>query len=423
MPIFAGYFQMNGGMKRFLFCIITVLLSIAAMAQQVVVSGTVSDLTTGVVIEGASVTAGRWSVVTNGDGFFTLKTDGTAASVTISHVGYQPQTYSLAGFNGEGNPLRIRLKPATIQLNEVLVMGDNARDLMLKAISRIPQNYSQEAELYKCFYRETAMKRQHYICVAEGVIDMYKSGYQHNTRRDRVAISKGRRLVSPKQSDTLSVKVLGGPVTPVVLDLVKNAEFLLNEKELDYYDLKMEVPTSINDRMQFVVSIEPRVTLPYALYFGRFYIDQETLAFTRAELSLDMGNREKATRLMLVKKPAGVRFRPKELSLLVDYQLDDDGLTRINYLRTTFRFNCDWKRRIFATSFTAFCEMVITDKPNSRQGDAEPQPISGRDSFDQHDAFFDKVDYFRDPAFWQDYNIIEPTESLDKAVSRLLKKY
>lgn len=67
--------------------------------------------------------------------------------------------------------------------------------------------------------------------------------------------------------------------------------------------------------------------------------------------------------------------------------------------------------------------MVVTDKPDSRQGDAEPQPISGRDSFDQHDAFFDKVDYFRDPAFWQDYNIIEPTESLDKAVSRLLKKY
>ena len=408
-------------MKRLLLCFFTALLALAAMAQQVVVSGTVSDAATGQVVEGASITAGRWSVVTNGDGFFTLKTDGSASTVTISHVGYQPQTYSLAGFNGDGSPLRIRLKPATIQLNEVLVMGDNARDLMMKAIGRIPQNYSQRAELFRCFYRETAMKRQHYICVAEGVIDMYKTGYQHDTDHDRVAINKGRRLVSPKQSDTLSVKVLGGPVTPVVLDLVKNPEFLLNEKELDYYDLKMEVPTSINDRMHFVVSIEPRVTMPYALYFGRFYIDQETLAFTRAELSLDMSNREKATRQMLVKKPAGVRFRPKELSLLVDYQLDDDGLTRISYMRCTFRFNCDWRRRIFATSFTAFCEMVVTDKP--KQGDAEPQPIRGRDSFDQRDAFFDKVDYFRDPAFWQDYNIIEPTESLDRAVNRLLKKY
>ena len=157
--------------------------------------------------------------------------------------------------------------------------------------------------------------------------------------------------------------------------------------------------------------------MDYALYFGKLYIDQETQAFTRAELSLDMSDREKATRLMLVRKPTGVRFRPKELSLLVDYRFVD-GVTLISYVRTTFRFNCDWKRRLFATAFTACCEMAVTSTTNN-----DVQPIRGRDSFDQRDAFFDRVDYFRDPAFWQDYNIIEPTESLDKAVHRLLKKY
>jgi hypothetical protein len=160
------------------------------------------------------------------------------------------------------------------------------------------------------------------------------------------------------------------------------------------------------------------VPRPYALYFGKLYIDKETLAFTRADLTLDMSDRQKATDMMLVRKPLGVRFRPKELSLLVDYRRGDDGVTRISYIRTTFRFNCDWKRRLFATAFTACCEMAVTSTTNS-----DVQPIRGRDSFDQRDAFFDRVDYFRDPAFWQDYNIIEPTESLDKAVHRLLKKY
>jgi hypothetical protein len=157
--------------------------------------------------------------------------------------------------------------------------------------------------------------------------------------------------------------------------------------------------------------------MDYALYFGKLYIDQETQAFTRAELSLDMSDREKATRLMLVRKPTGVRFRPKELSLLVDYRFVD-GVTLISYVRTTFRFNCDWKRRLFATSFTACCEMAVTSST-----DHDVQPIRGRESFDQRDAFFDRVDYFRDPAFWQDYNIIEPTESLDKAIDKLIKKY
>ena len=167
--------------------------------------------------------------------------------------------------------------------------------------------------------------------------------------------------------------------------------------------------------------------MDYALYFGKLYIDQETQAFTRAELSLDMSNRDKATRLMLVRKPIGVRFRPKELSLLVDYRYED-GVTHISYIRTTFRFNCDWKRRLFATSFTAFCEMAVTATHPSpfttqQSSSTTKSPIRGRDSFDQRDAFYDRVDYFRDPAFWQDYNIIEPTVTLDKAIDKLLKKY
>ena len=131
-----------------------------------------------------------------------------------------------------------------------------------------------------------------------------------------------------------------------------------------------------------------------------------------------MSDRQKATEVMLVRKPLGVRFRPKEMSLLVDYRQDADGLTRISYIRTMFRFNCDWKRRLFATAFTACCEMVVTNTTNQ-----DVQPIRGRESFDQRDAFFDKVDYFRDSDFWRDYNIIEPTESLDKAIHRLLKRY
>jgi hypothetical protein len=297
-------------------------------------------------------------------------------------------------------------------------MADNPLQLVLSAISKIPKNYTQQPERYRCFYRETAMKRQHYICVAEGVVDMYKTSYSRSDYRDRVAIDKGRRLLSPKRGDTLSIKVLGGPVVPIQLDVVKNSDLLLTPEELDHYNLKMETPTSIGDRWQYVVSISPRVQMPYALYFGKLYIDRETLAFTRVDLTLDMSDRQKATDMMLIRKPLKVRFRPKELSMLVDYRQGTDGVTRISYIRTTFRFNCDYRRRLFASSFTACCEMAVT---NTSNGDVKP--IRGRESFDQRDAFFDKVDYFRDPAFWQDYNIIEPTESLDKAIHHLLKKY
>ena len=386
----------------------------SACAQQLVqVSGTVVSQTTGKVLAGASVTGDGHTVVTNDDGYFVLKTDTELKTITVSHVGYRAQRVRLS--QPSEQPLRIRLKPATIQLQEVLVMAGNARELVSTAISKIPQNYSQQPELLRCFYRETAQKRQRYIMVAEGIVDMFKTAYDYQSDNDRVAIRKGRRLLSPRRGDTLTVKVTGGPVLPVQLDMVKRRDFLLNEEELDCYHLEMEMPTTIGDRQQYVVSIRPRRKMPYALYYGRLYIDQETLAFTRAELSLDMSDRHKATEMMLVRKPLGVRFRPKELSLLLDYRFEN-GVTRISYIRTFFRFNCDWRRRLFATSFTACCEMVVTG-----QTATTGRPIRGRESFDQRDAFFDKVDYFLDPVFWQDYNIIEPTESLNRAITRLMK--
>lgn len=385
--------------------------------NKTVISGTVCHEKTNepirqasVVVDGTSI-----SVVTNDDGFFTLKTEKTPKEISVSHVGYLTRRIPI---NGKHTlDLRIRLKPTAVELNEVVVWTGDPRELVNIAIRKIPENYIDKPELYECFYRETAMKRQHYIYVAEGVVDMYKSSYASKGYRDRVAIRKGRRLLSPKRGDTLSIKVMGGPVLPVQLDIAKNLDFFLNADNLKDYDFMMEEPTVINDRQQYVVAVSPRWVTPWALYYGRLYIDRVTLAFTRAELSLDMSNREKATQYMLVKKPTGVKFRPKELTTLIDYRYED-GLTHISYVRNTFRFNCDWKRKLFATSFAAFCEMVVTDRTTENV-----HPISGRNSFDSRDAFYDKVDYFRDPNFWEDYNIIEPSESLDKAIDRLVKRY
>lgn len=404
-------------MQQLVTFILLLALSIGMRAQNVVLSGTVSSDRTGERIAHATIVAEGLgvAVVTNDDGFFTLKTETQPDAITVSHLGYQSRRISLKGKTAE--TIKIRLKPTAIALQELVVWTDNPRQLVDIAIRKIPENYARKPELYKCFYRETAMKRQHYIYVAEGVVDMYKTAYNRTADRDRVAIVKGRRLLSPKRGDTLSVKVMGGPVQPIQLDIAKNLDFLLNAEELANYTFRMEPTTTINDRLQYVVSLWPNAIQPYALYTGKLYIDRETLAFTRAELSLDMSNKEKATAYMLIRRPRGVRFRPKELTTLIDYRTEN-GVTRISYIRNTFRFNCDWRRRLFATSFAAFCEMVVTDHT-----DTDVRPITGRSSFDSRDSFYDRVDYFQDPDFWENYNIIEPSESLDHAIDKLMKRY
>ena len=400
---------------RRLWLIILLLSPLAIWAQQAVISGTVQDEKTGRELGQVSVSAGKVSVVTNEDGDFTLKLPAMPRAITVSHLGYKTRKVSLS--EGEATGLKIKLQPRAIQLKEIFVVNENPRELVDIAISKIPENYSQEPELLKGFYRETAMKRKHYIYVAEGVEDMYKTPYSRSITRDKVAIVKGRRLLSQKQGDTLGIKVMGGPVQAVVMDIVKNREFLFNKDELDFYRFSMGVPEFINDRQQYVVLMEPQIVTEYALYHGRLYIDCERLAFTRIELELDMSDKAKATRTMLVKKPFGVKFKPREMSCVVDYRYEG-GVSRISYLRNTFRFNCDWKKRLFSTSFTATCEMAVTD---SRSGDVKP--ISNRSSFDSRDAYYDKVEYFLDPDYWSNYNIIEPSESLDKAIRKLVSKY
>ena len=42
---------------------------------------------------------------------------------------------------------------------------------------------------------------------------------------------------------------------------------------------------------------------------------------------------------------------------------------------------------------------------------------------DREYAYYDKVEYFMDPDYWRSYNIIEPSESLDKAIRKLVSRY
>lgn len=401
-------------MKKMMMLLLLSVACVALQAQQTTLSGIVTDAKSGNPIAQATVAMAGVSVVTNDDGMFTLKVKPAAGTLTVSHIGYR--TVRVKVSDNHSGPVTVRLQPTAIQLKEVVVWNEDPWKLIEQALEKVPDNYNTTPQLYRCFYRETAQKRSRYIYVAEGVVDMYKTGYQKTVYRDRVAIVKGRRLVSPKQSDTLGVKVLGGPTLPVQLDVVKNTAFLLNQEELSKYTLGMAPAAVIDDRLQYVITLTPYVEQSYPLSYGKLYIDRETLAFTRVELSLDMSDRQKASNYMLHKKPHGVRFKPKEMSCLIDYRTVD-GKTTIHYVRNTFRFGCDWKRRLFSTNFTAVAELVVTDRlPDVR-------PISGRESFDSRDAFFDHVDYFRDPDFWKDYNIIEPTESLDKGIGKIIKKH
>ena len=380
------------------------------------VRGTVVDALSGKAMESVhvSVPDKNYATVTNADGDFVIKSDRAIGTLVFSYVGYKT-VYQRTG-NGE---MKVRMTPETLQLAEAIIISADPLEVVRSAIYKITDNYMAQPELLECFYRETIRKGSRYTYISEAVARMYKNSYRGGFQADRTALEKSRVLLSQNKRDTISIKVQGGPTLAMTYDLVKNRSMLLNEEDLALYEFQMEKPSYIDDRPQFVISFQPLNAglQDYAMYSGTFYIDTETLAFTRIELSLDVTDKVKATRMMLVSKPLTLRFTPRELTMVINYRRNEEGKYRMGYIRCNMRFNCDWRKRLFQTTYTAVNELVVTDL-------REPAvPIARQDMFRVADILNDKAAEFMDPDFWTDYNIIEPSESLENAIGRLKKQH
>ena len=403
-------------MRKFLILIVFVCCSTALYGQVDTVrlgysvQGNVVDAVSGRPMESVhvSVPGRHYATVTNADGDFTIKSAQPVSEVVFSYLGYRTLRQKAVG-----GPLRVRLTPESMPLAEASIITGDPREILGEAIRRIPDNYSKNPELLECFYRETVRKRNRYIFVSEAVARLYKTGYDGNIYRDRAALEKSRILLSQRRTDTLSVKMQGGPTQALTFDVVKNPEILFDEEELSLYEFEMGMPTYIGDRIQFVIHFRPGSRpVDWALFHGTLYIDRDLLSFTRIEMSMDMSDVDKATRQMIIKKPLTLRVTPKELSVVISYRLKD-GQSRLEYFRSTMRFNCDWKKRLFATAYAVVNELVVTDL-------REPAvPIARAEAFRSVDYLIEKAAEFQDPDFWKDYNIIEPSESLEHAIGRL----
>lgn len=404
-------------MQKWLMLIVFALLSLGAWGQTdsvrlgYMVRGKVRDAETGRVLESVhvSVPGRHHATVTNADGEFVLKSDRRIEAVQFSYLGYKSQWVAASP------ELKIYLVRESISLPESSIVSGDPESIVRAALARVPDTYCTEPELLECFYRETVQKRNRYTYVAEAVARLYREKTDHRFYTvDASALEKSRLLVSQRKRDTLSVKTQGGPQMALNCDFLKSPILLFSEEEMALYNFEMDMPAYIGDRLQFVIRMSPARSVDYALYYVVLYIDRENLTFTRIEASLDMRDRLKAIQAVLVSKPLSLRFFPEEATVVLNYRPVGDKI-RLEYFRSTMRFSCDWRKRLFKTHYTAVNELVVTDvRP-------EAIPIPRKERFRSSEYLNDKAEEFQDPDFWADYNIIEPSESLEHAIIRLRK--
>jgi len=387
-------------------------------AGYITISGTVKDKRSNKKLEYVSISVPGTGIgtVSNTEGGFSIKVKDSipVKVIELSHIGYSNQQFDINGEDVED--VTIYLSPNANVLKGVVVRSGDPQAIVEEAVRKIERNYSEKTNRLTGFYRETIKKRRSYINISEAILEIYKKPYSEDIFGDKVQVYKGRQLLSQKSGDTLIVKFQGGPNLSTFLDVVKNTELILDLHSLPNYKFTMENQVMIDERPHYVIGFSPRVVLPYPLHYGKFYIEKETLTFSRVEFSLSMDDKSKATRAILRKKPFRMHFKPEEVSYLVTYK-QQGGKSYLNYMCSEIRFKCDWKRRLFSTGYTVVSEMVVTDRKEDNV-----EKIPGKLAFNERHSLSDKVANFYDPEFWEDYNIIEPTESLEKAVGKLKKQ-
>src|SRR5690554_118351 len=377
-----------------------------------------SDTNQPLVNASVSVQNVNVSTVTNQDGYFSIRVPAISRNsvLIIRHLGYSNREIPVVTLIESPNN-HIILIPAPIQLGEVQVVSGEGRHLLQDALQKIPENYSADPNMMVAFYRESVKKGSRYISLVEAVLDVYKANYRSYSN-DQARIYIGRKATDISPRDTVLLKFQGGISDALLLDIAKNPEIVFGTDGSDY-TFHIEGLININNKPHYKIKFEPYPTNEEILFRGNIYIEYESLAIARMEFNMNVEDRKDASNIFIRRKPAKMRVEVEEAQYVVDY-IEDNGKWYFNYSKTEVGFRVRWTNRffgLFATNYTIGSEIAVTDRYSDN---VNKFPRSER--IRSTDVIAERVEYFLDPDFWGEYNVIEPDQEITDAIDRLSDK-
>lgn len=358
------------------------------------------------------------SSVTNQDGYFSIRVPASSrnAQITIRHLGYQNKMIPVITLINSANN-HIEMTPLPIELNELLVVSGDGRELVREALQRVTQNYPTTPNMMVSFYRESVKKGSNYISLVEAVLDIFKASYQSYSN-DQARIYIGRKATDISARDTVLLKYQGGISDALLLDVAKNPEVVFGPDGSEY-NFHIEGLVNINNKPHYIISFKPHDGIKDILFRGTIYLDTSSLAFARIVFNMNVESRKDAADIFIRRKPSKMRVEVSNASYIVDYT-ENEGKWFFNYSSAEVSFRVRWTNRffgLFATNYTISSEMAITDRY-----DDHIVKFPRKDRIRSTDVIAEKVEYFTDPNFWGAYNVIEPDQEINDAIKRLSGK-
>jgi len=356
------------------------------------------------------------SVVTNSEGEFLLKVpeEFINSKLVVALLGYTKKVINLKSLSN--NVSVIKLDEVYTELSEVKIAAyKDANKLIRKVFAEKSKTIQNRSVYMTAFYRETIKRRNRNVSLTEAIVNILKQPYTSDYRDD-VTLGKARKSTDYKRLDTVSVKLQGGPFSTLYLDIMKYPEYIFTEKSIETYRFSFDAPSTVNNRDVYVVNFTPKNKTLDLSYYGKLYIDVETLALVSASYSLDVSNKGRSRNLLVKRKPRDIVVYPLEANYKVDYK-QQGGKWYYNYSNLNLRFKVNKKRELFNKVYSLSSEMAITDwKLNT-----DDLRIKAKDKLRPTVIITDAISGFSDPDFWGEYNLIEPDKSIESAIEKIRK--
>jgi len=401
--------------------IIMLFIPLCGQAQQTAefqtYKGTVIDSNSGNALAFAAIhiEGTNYTTVSNKEGEFSIKyaSDPGDVMITIQFIGYKSKQLKLSELKAD--KVKVELTPTAVELPEVSVISKDAETLVTGMFEKRGQNYAATEEHLTAFYRETIRKNRTYASLSEAVVDVYKQPCL-SYKSDIVSIYKSRKKTDYNKVDTLVFKLMGGPFNNLYLDLMKHPEMIFTEKMLENYDFTFDRSTRIGKRLIYVVDFIQQKHIQEPLYYGKLYIDAQSLALKSATFKLNFKNKDAAS-MFIVKKPNNAEIIPTEASYRVDF-IEKDNKWYFGYSRIELGLRIKWKKKLFDSNFYSTIELAVTDKDKLSNGNTIARNQRIRPSV----VITDEASGFADPEFWGELNVIEPEKPIETAIRKIQRQ-
>ncbi len=363
-------------------------------------------------LEGSNV-----STVSNTEGEFSLKIPKsiTEGNILISFLGYKSKSIPLSRFTDKNN--KVFMTVSVLKLSEVnLSIPKDARALVIETLKRKGENYSDDPTLMTAFYRETIKRRKKNVSLSEAVVNIYKTPYS-SQKKDAVQLYKARKSSDYSRMDTVALKLQGGPYNALLVDIMKYPEYIFTPETIQNYTFSFERSTRENDQLLYVIHFDQKPEIMEPMYQGKLYIDADKKVLQSAIYSLNVTNKEIASKMFVRRKPRNASVYPTEVAYRIDYR-EKNGKWYYGYSNVLLEFKINWKKKLFNSVYSMTCEMAVTDWEKNTTGEFP----KSKERMKSNIILSDEALGFADPDFWGEYNIIEPEKSIESAIRKIQRQ-